>query len=423
MKFNLKKTIVLVSLLIPSLSFAGGYNIETLTGKALENRELVKSYKYGQKQAELGVSVEKGDFLPSLDAGYKANKLDEDSAFEAEENSEFAVSITQNLFKGFKDKNEYEIASLNKDIADLRLFSVKQDIALEVSTAVLGVFEAESQKKVAEDAFKAYVEKYENTKLKYSIGVAKKRDLLIMKVEKDDSAQKLTKAENEVLKALNNLKRITGTELKVESIDFMDFNGKPVFNPFSDYEKEVVLKRSDIRILKAEIDKSRFSKKLARAAYYPSLDLILAKKFTSKEYSAWDSDSGEDESRVQLKMEMNIFDGMKKQNKVDQAFMAEKKADMELKELEKNLLNRLENLLLDAKTAEKNLDVANEGIKEAEENLRITELSFDNGVATATDVLDSIYYLSRARTNRIKAKAALYTTWFNVKRLIADYKI
>lgn len=396
------------------------YPLEKMYEIAVKNREVVKAYKLLEKQAELGVKIEKGDYLPSFDAAYKANKLDDSSVFENEENSEFALLITQNLFYGFKDKSELAISKLDRDIAGYSLTSIKQDISLSTAIAVLWVYKAESQRRVAEDAFKAYAERYENTKLKYSVGVAKKRDLLIMKVEKDDAKQDLSKAENEVQKALNTLKRVTGKKIDISQIDFTVFDKLPLFSPFEKYKNRMYNKRSDILSLKAGVKKAGESKLLAQASYYPKVDLILGKRFTAKDYSAFDS-NGDDETRIQLKLGINLYDGMKKYRKIDKAELEQSRVKNQLLELKDSLSTSLENLLLDAKTAEKNLDVAKEGIKEAKENLRITELSFDKGVATATDVLDSIFYLSRARTNEIIAKAKIFETWFQVKRLIVDY--
>jgi outer membrane protein TolC len=341
--------------------------------------------------------------------------------FENEENSEFALSLTQNLFSGFKNKKEYEISKLDYSLSEYELQQIKQDISLQVASAVLNVYQADAKKLVAEDAYDSYKTKYENTKLQYSVGVAKKRDLLTMKVEKDDAAQNLRRAENELEKALNSLKRITGRDLKFEDIGFNVFKDMPAFSDFENYKKTMLKKRADILSLKTSLDRADASKDLAKAAYYPKVDLVLAQRFYSDEYNAFDSDTEEDETRIQLKVGINLFDGMKKYRRIDQADMEKKKTYHQLDELKSELFTELENLILDAETAIKNLEVARSGIKEAEENLRITELAFDKGVATASDVLDSIYYLSRARNNEINAEAGIFLTWFKIRRLTVDY--
>lgn len=242
-----------------------------------------------------------------------------------------------------------------------------------------------------------------------------------MKVEKDDAEQSLIKAENEVEKTINSLNRVTGLSLKFSDIDFSEFETLPVFSPLEEYKSTMLSNRTDFKILKTGLEKAENTKELAKASFYPKIDLVLMQRYYSDEYFAFDSDTKEDETRIQLKLGINLFDGMKKYKNIDKAELETEKIRYSIAELEDELTNELSNLLIDARTAEKNLFVAREGIREAEENLRITELSFEKGVATATDVLDSIYYLSRARNNEITAKANIFMTLFYIKRLVVDY--
>ncbi|MCB9480878.1 MAG: TolC family protein [Desulfobacteraceae bacterium] len=418
-----KKCLLLLSLLFvfPFSTYCKEVTILDMYKAAVENREVVKSYRLALEQAKLEQKIQKGDYLPSLDASYKANKLDESSLLENEENSEFAVSLTQNLFNGFKDKLELAIADLDLKTSDFELSGLKHDIGLDVALKVLQVYQAEARRHVAMDAFKAYSERYENIQLKYNVGVAKKRDVLTVKVEKDDAEQSLIKAENEVEKTINSLNRVTGLSLKFSDIDFSEFETLPVFSPLEEYKSTMLSNRTDFKILKTGLEKAENTKELAKASFYPKIDLVLMQRYYSDEYFAFDSDTKEDETRIQLKLGINLFDGMKKYKNIDKAELETEKIRYSIAELEDELTNELSNLLIDARTAEKNLFVAREGIREAEENLRITELSFEKGVATATDVLDSIYYLSRARNNEITAKANIFMTLFYIKRLVVDY--
>jgi outer membrane protein TolC len=420
-KFKKTLMVLFFMFVMPFSGFCKEVTMIDMYKAAVENREIVKSYRLAVEQAKMEQKIQKGDYLPSLDAAYKANKLDESSFLENEENSEFSVSLTQNLFHGFKDKFELAIANLDLETTDYELQSLKHDIGLEVALKVLQVYQAEARRLVALDAFKAYSERYENIQLKYDVGVSKKRDVLTVKVEKDDAEQNLIKAENEVQKALNSLNRTTGLSLEFSDIDFSLFERLPVFSPFEEYKNTMLANRADFKILKAGLEKADNSRKLAKASFYPKVDLVLMQRYYSDEYYAFDSDTKEDETRLQVNLGINLFDGMKKYRNIDKAELETEKIRYSLIELEDDLVTELSNLLIDAQTAEKNLFVAREGIKEAEENLRITELSFEKGVATATDVLDSIYYLSRARNNEITAKANVFMTLFYIKRLVVDY--
>jgi outer membrane protein TolC len=65
--------------------------------------------------------------------------------------------------------------------------------------------------------------------------------------------------------------------------------------------------------------------------------------------------------------------------------------------------------------------VARTGITQAEESLRVVELAFEEGVETATEVLDAIYFLSRARTNFITAKRTVFLNYYQIMRTIEDF--
>jgi outer membrane protein TolC len=65
--------------------------------------------------------------------------------------------------------------------------------------------------------------------------------------------------------------------------------------------------------------------------------------------------------------------------------------------------------------------VARSGITQAEESLRVVELSFEEGVETATEVLDAILLLSRAKTNYIAAKRTVFLNYYQVLRTIEAF--
>jgi outer membrane protein TolC len=69
----------------------------------------------------------------------------------------------------------------------------------------------------------------------------------------------------------------------------------------------------------------------------------------------------------------------------------------------------------------KNISVTRTGIAQAEESLRVVELSFEEGVETATEVLDAIYLLSRAKLNFISAKRTVFLNYYQILRTIEGF--
>lgn len=157
----------------------------------------------------------------------------------------------------------------------------------------------------------------------------------------------------------------------------------------------------------------------ARAEYYPSVGLSASHEVYGEDYFLG-TDDPENEFRLQVEVSINLFNGFATPARVKRALLDVKGPRFDLYELKQTLDADLKNTLLDYDVARKNIDVAQASIFQAEENLRITDISFEQGVATAADVLDAIFYLSRARYNRLNAQNGLFLDYYRLQRLIDD---
>ena len=128
-----------------------------------------------------------------------------------------------------------------------------------------------------------------------------------------------------------------------------------------------------------------------------------------------------EELRLQLLIRMNLFDGFKKNNTIRKADIEVINARHDMDELKKTLNTDLRNTLLDYDVALKNMKVAEASITQAEENLRITDASYKEGVETATGVLDAIFYLARAKNNFINARNEVFANYYKLTRLTDDF--
>ena len=121
-------------------------------------------------------------------------------------------------------------------------------------------------------------------------------------------------------------------------------------------------------------------------------------------------------------MELNVFNGMKTKATVKNSYQSILQAENDLSEMKNRMKTDLANILLDFSVAENNLKAAQKNVVEAMENLRITKLAHDQGKASTTDILNSIYYLSRAKQSRIDAAGDLAETGYKMTRMIEGFK-
>jgi outer membrane protein TolC len=68
-----------------------------------------------------------------------------------------------------------------------------------------------------------------------------------------------------------------------------------------------------------------------------------------------------------------------------------------------------------------NVNVANRSIEQAEENLRITQLKYDEGLQRESDLLDAITNLSRAQYNYVAVLRTAFSNNFQITRMVDGF--
>ncbi|WP_273266115.1 TolC family protein [Flexistipes sinusarabici] len=413
----MKKLFVLIMLLAAVNTFA--LSLDELKEKAIENRPVLQKYRLDTGISEENVRYQKGEFMPSADLGYQYNQLDEDAMFENSENSNLYISLSYNLFDGFRDKYNLKSAKEMKKVSLFELQSKQQDIKLDVAAAYLSVYRNQRYLEVRQNAFKLYKEKYEDAKLKYDVGVMKWSEVLKIKVEMDNAKQELLKAQAELDKSLNTLSRKVNAEIKIEDINFQLLETIPEFHKYDFYKEKMYAVRSELKALETVVQARQYSVGASKSSLYPKVDLSMRYSNSADSVNPY-GDNEEDELRGQVNVSFNIFNGFQKYANINKAKLEMRKSKMDVMELKLDLKNQLQNVFEDKTVALKNLEVARTSLKEAEENLRVTEASFNEGIATSTDILDAIYYLSRAKYNVINARTQVFLNYFKLQRVIEN---
>ncbi|MBF0376703.1 MAG: TolC family protein [Desulfamplus sp.] len=410
--------------------------LEELQKQAFEKRDIVKKYLTELENKKEKVKEQKGAFMPSLDIGYTVNILNHDTIMgESKENDTFQSAISWNAFAGFSDYYKLKAAEIMTRYSIEMVESTRQDICLNVALRFLEVYTALENLKVAEDEIKLYNDRLRQIELKFKVGVLKKSDVLKVKVERDNAIQTERKVRAAVDKSLNQLARESGIlinkqstnsllneSLKSSELDFSLFQILPQKSDYHTLEPLLIKNRSDLNALKQTLEASEMGIKASKAALYPRADISLSySSHTRDDFFIESMENSGDEVRCQTTISMNLFDGMQKYSKVRQAKFEKKGIQHDIIELESTLKTALQNTLIEAEVAFDNLAVAAAGTKEAEENLRVTDLGFEQGIGTSSDVLDAIYNLSRARFNEINAHTQVFANDFQIKRLTESF--
>lgn len=422
----MKRLLVLAALCLAATPLHA-LTLTELQQEALSGRHSVKAVEADAAIAEKKVQEARSPFLPSVDVSYSANRYNHDSLTGAKEKNDlYQGGVSLNLFAGFADCYGLKAAKAGAEAGRQTLGSTRQEIDQSVALAFLGVYRSRQNLTVSQDSARLYQNRYRQMKIKYDVGVLQKRDLLKVKVEMDNALQGERKSKAAVTAALNTLSLAVGRPLTAEeagSLDFSLFKERPALLDAEAGKAQLLSRNSDLLSLKETLTGATMRKKASRAAFLPRVDLSAT--YSSRyldDYSFASSDVNGDDVRLTATVSMNLFDGLKSKARLSQAALSETALRHRVTELEKSLTTTFDNAILDRDVALDNLAVAESGLAEADENLRVTDLAFEQGLATSTEVLDAIFNLSRARFNHISALSDLFATHFTLLRLTQGYE-
>lgn len=415
------KLINALTLLLFCSSSAFAVSLAEMQEMALANRQVVQQYVTSLERSEEDISLAKSPYYPSVDVAYTVNALDEASTFEEEENSTIYGAVSYNLFAGFRDKYNIQSAELLKAVEEYRLEGIQQDLQLTVALAYLSVYERLANKKVAESAFETLGKVYRDGESRYQVGLIGKNELLKFRVDYDNADITLKAAEAGLKKSINVLSRQVGVRIAFADLDFAEFKVLPPLMDKNAYTETMLETRSEIKALESLIGVSEAQVERDKSDYYPKVDLVGSYAFYDDDFVSGSGQYDDDELRAQLVLSMNLFRGFSTESNVTKSKLSARSGRYELEELKDSFTNDLDNLFIDFQVSLDNVNVATRSIEQAEENLRITQLKYDEGLQRESDLLDAITSLSRAQYNYVTVLRTAYSNDFQLTRMVDGF--
>ena len=408
-------------LLLFCSSSAFAVSLSEMQEMALGNRQVVQQYVTSLEKSKEDITLSKAPYYPFVDVGYTVNSLDEASTFEEEENSTLYGSVSYNLFAGFRDKYNIESAELLKKVQEYSLQGIKQDLQLTVALAYLSVYERLANKKVAQSAFETLGKVYRDGESRYQVGLIGKNELLKFRVDYDNADITLKSADAGLKKSINVLSRQVGSRIEFADLNFVEFKELPPLMDREAYTTTMLETRSEIKALESLIGVSEAQVERDKSGYYPKVDLVGSYTFYDDDYISGSGNYDDEELRAQLVLSMNLFSGFTTESNVAKAKLSARSGRYELTELKDSFTNDLDNLFIDFEVSLDNVNVAERSIEQAEENLRITQLKYDEGLQRESDLLDAITSLSRAQYNYVTVMRTAYSNDFQLTRMVDGF--
>ncbi len=371
------------------------------------------------------------NFLPTLSARYGYIRRDDETRqalggsggqditviTNPEDEYNFVTSFSQPIFTGFALINQYKIASLGLDVAEISEKLTRQDVILDAKNAYYSILKSQKLMTVAEDTVKQVAAQKEVAENMYQVGMSPLNDLLQSQVQLANDKQRFITAQNnlEITKAQFNTLLRRSVNAPVAIVDILDYT------PF-DFDINYCLtqaehNRLELQVADLEVQIAGKDYDLSKSDYFPSID--LSGNWTRRG-TDWDVDGGEGIADkkfwdIRATATWDFWQWGRTRYGVKEKLSRLSQAKYRKEEIIDNIDLEVKQAFLRTKESEKNITTIEKAIEQAKENLRITEERYKEQVSTTTDVLVAQTLLTETMTNYYNAlydfkiaKAVLY---------------
>ncbi len=282
-------------------------------------------------------------------------------------------------------------------------------LAYQVARSYYAVLQADAFVAVQKESVRAIETGLRAARDRFEAGSAVKTDVLNLEVQLAQANEDLIRAENGFQLAMTALNAAIGRDLVTPENLPSPVTAVPA-HPADD-SPEVAQQRPEFRAAQAMTRIKTAALKKSRRAYAPTVNA-----FGSMD---WDSDVSSDFEQsymIGVMADLDIFDGFRRGNAVEEAREALAAARADEEKALRDLQLDLTQARLQAREARKRMDVAQRSVESAEEALRITQERYQQGAAQISELLTAQVGRTAMRTRSAAAQYEYLTALANLDR-------
>ncbi len=311
------------------------------------------------------------------------------------------------LYAGGRISAAVEAARENQDAAGKEREAARQDLVLETHAAYWGLVTAREAERVLGQGLAAFEAHLRDARNRESFGMAASNEVLAVQVERDRAELRRLRAENAAELAQANLVRLLDLdpETNLEAAEGLETAARPS-EDLEALVRAAVESRPERSRLQALVRAAEARVRIQRAARLPQLGasagfdhanpnrLILPPEAEWKH--TWD---------LGIQVLLRVFDGGRTSAAVARAQAEVEAGRQRLVDLERQIRLQATQAHLDLRVSQAAVGVADQGLRAARENHRVSQDRYREGVIPSSELLDASVGLLQAGLDRAQALA------------------
>ncbi len=399
------------------------WTLEACVKYALENNISIKKTQNSQLTSQQDVKASKGNFFPSV-SGSVGERLGIGSGFDQVTNQRinnqtthsfnYGLSVSENIFNGFRTLNLYKQSLLNQELADLELSRIKDDVSLNVVNAYLNVLFNKENLETAKSQYDFSEKQLTQVKALVDAGTQPRVNIFDAEATLSRDAQQVTISENNfnlALLSLAQLLQVPYNGFDVEIIQIDAPSAALLYNETAPILQYALAHRSEIKIAEKNIENAELNTEISKSGFFPSVN------FGYSFSSVW-SESKEDFFKqaffreldinkghnFNLSVNIPIFSRLQNKTAVAKSKIQEENTALDLEQAKLDLESNIERAFTDAQAALKAYEAAKKSLESQELAFNNSQERYNIGAMTAFDLEQGRVQLINAQSSLINAK-------------------
>ena len=343
------------------------------------------------------------------------------------ENYSMRLSLQQPLFTGFKLKKNLEIAELNVNATREELTKDQSDLVLNVIIAYWNFYRAIKVEEVIRQSVAQMSEHLKDAMNLSQQGMATDADIMKVQVQLSDIKVKQLEARNAIRlasMALNSLMRNSlETEVVPSDTPAISQSAGEILLPENLSSLQIFARehRSELKSMQMQRDMNSAGVSAAKGGWYPQIffaanyDYARPNQRIIPPKDQWDGTWD-----VGVTLQWNVWDWYATGHQTAQAEAALRQSEAGIVQLNDAVTLDVAQQYFNAQTAKDKVEVAFEGMKQAQESYRMTSEKYKSGVTSNTEMLDAEIALLQARLTHTQAIVDCTLALARLKKAVGD---
>ena len=353
------------------------------------------AYAHLNQDMKIDLNPMLASFAPILGEGLSALGLDLSYTLQRKNTAFLGGDVELPLFTGGKILTANRAAKINEERTREQSRVVRGELLVEVVERYFGVELARRGVQIREEAVAVVKQHLYDVLALEREGMAVASERLYAEYRLSEAERDLQRAKLQLETAERALQTSLGTTQSVEPSTPMFLTSK--IEPLEYFKTMAESQNPQLGEMEKVRELAEMSMRMHRAEFFPEVVAMGGMRFCDYQLT-----SLAPRMVVGVGLNFKIFDGLNREFRYSasryqlrRVEALERKAEQDVALLVENFYNSVQSVL-------STVDAVERSVRFAEEFLRAKRSAFHNGMATATDIVDAVLTLSRARLERVQ---------------------